>query len=407
MNNSATVTPQLDPFSEQFTIYPETQLGPLRAQDPVHFLEMLGCWLLTRHADVKRACSDPALTQDMEYWQGYQPPAEPDPYPTLTWSQQNSPFKTKHTILRRLLAQTFTPRAIRRIETLVEDVVSECAKTLDQGGTVDVASDFVKPIPNTVISRIIGIPAMGAEEANFRDNAIIYIRSTNPLASPEEKAECEIAAAYLRKLLQQMIKQRKQQPQEDLISDLLAVAQEEASITEDDIIITIMLLISAGSDTASQGANMAIRNLLRHPDQLEKLQRHPEHMDNAIKELLRYDTVGKFVPRFAKQDVYFGDKLIKKGQAVFMSMQGANWDPEVFDTPSILDIERDTSKTLSFGHGPHFCVGAHLAKTEITCVLQELLKRTNNSTRLEQEGIVWDCSNMVFRNIEKMPITFA
>jgi unspecific monooxygenase len=401
-------TASIDPFSEDFTIYPDRQIKPVRETDPVHYVESMGCWMLTRHEDVKRACSDPKLSQEPRYWEAYTPPADPDPYATLTWIAEHSPFRDeKHRTIRRMLTNTFTPRAIRRIEKQVEEVVAELSAPLKQPGVIDLVQQFTASVPNTVISRMIGIPAMGTDEQRFREQAILFLRNANPMISPEDKAECEKAAVYLLAFLRGMVAERKQQPKEDLISDLLAAAADEPELDDDHVVLVVMMLLSAGSDTAAQSANLAIRNLLTHPDQLELLKNDRSLMENAVRELLRYDAPGKFVPRFAMEDVEYGGKVIEKGKAIFMSMQGGNWDPEVFAEPEKLDITRDTSKNISFGHGPHFCVGAHLAKTEIACILNVLLDNLGPKAALLDDKVQWDLADMIFRTIESLPVNMG
>jgi cytochrome P450 len=360
----------------------------LRAEDPVHFVAPLGFWFVTRHDDVKRLFNDPEnATQDRGAWEHYAPPPEGS---MLRWFHDNNFARQgpeAHARFRRLFNGALTPRAVRRMDAQIRDVVERFAAPLrDRPGEVlDLMGDFTNPIPNAVISRVTGVPP-GADEVRFRELAQELIRGFFPFAPPEAQASSEAALREMAAWVRAMATQRRRALAEDLISDLLRTQERDETLTDDEIVLLISVLIGAGSETTNLGGLVMIQTLLQHPEQLKRVRDDRSLVPKAVNEIMRFAFGGPAgLPRFAVRDFELRGKQIKKGQMLMLSFGGANRDPAVFDDPDTLDIERDARDLLVFGNGPHYCLGANLARQEMGAMLDAALDIVRPGSRVRED----------------------
>lgn len=364
---SGTATPP-GVFTPEFMVDPYPEIARLRREDPVHYVDHMALWFVTRYGDVKRLLSDAEIaTPDRRAWELYQPAPEG----TYTrWLADNSLLaleRDDHRRVRRLVTAAFTPRAIARMEGHIHEVVERFALPLrGRSGVVDLMGELTDPIPNTVISRITGVPAAGGDELRFRQLAQAVIANALPFAPAEAQEQGEQAMRELSAWVREMAEERRRDPRDDLISDLVTTHDMGDRMTHDEIVTLVAGLISAGSETTSLGAVVAIVTLLQHPYVFEQLKGDRSLVPRAVTEIIRHGMGGPGgLPRYAARDFELGGKQIRKGQMLMVSFGGANRDPDVFDHPDELDITRDNTNILSFGFGAHYCLGVHLAKAEL------------------------------------------
>jgi cytochrome P450 len=364
--SDATTAPPV--FSPEFMADPYPQIARLRSEDPVHYVDDMALWFVTRYDDVKRLMSDADIaTPDRRAWEFYEPAAEG----TYTrWLADNNLLaleRDDHRRLRRLVTAAFTPKAIARMDGHIYEVVTRFAASLvGRVGVIDLMDEFTDPIPNTVISRITGIPAAGGDELRFRRLAQAIIANALPFATAETREQGEAAMVELSGWVRKMAAERQKDPKDDLISDLVGTHDMGDQMTHDEIVSLVTGLVSAGSETTSLGALVAIVTLLDHPDVFEQLKADRELIPQAVAEIIRFGMGGPGgLPRYAVCDFKLHGQQIRKGQMLMMSFGGANRDPEVFDHPDDFDITRDNTNLLSFGFGAHYCLGVHLAKAEL------------------------------------------
>jgi cytochrome P450 len=360
----------------------------LRAEDPVHFVPSLGFWFVTRHDDVKRLFNDPEnATQDRSAWEHHQPQPEGT---MLRWFQDNSFARQgpqAHARFRRLFNGALTPRAVRRMDAQIREVVERFAAPLrDRPGEVlDLMGDFTDPIPNAVISRVTGVPS-GADELRFRELAQNLIRGFFPFAPPEAVALAETALQEMAAWVRQMAGERRRTLGEDLISDLLRAQEHDATLSDDEIVLLISVLIGAGSETTNLGGLVMIQTLLQHPEQLKRVRDDRSLVPKAVNEIMRFAFGGPAgLPRFAVRDFELRGRQIRKGQMLMLSFGGANRDPEVFEDPDRLDLDRDARDLLVFGNGPHYCLGANLARQEMGAMLDAALDIVTPGSRFRED----------------------
>jgi cytochrome P450 len=355
-------------FTPEFMVDPYPEISRLRQEEPVHYVEHLALWFVTRYDDVKRLLSDSEIaTPDQRAWEFYQPAPEGS---YTRWLADNGLLaldREDHRRVRRLVTAAFTPKAIARMETHIQEVVARFAKPLiGRAGVVDLMGEFTDPIPNTVISRITGIPAAGGDESRFRKLAQAVIANALPFAPEAVQEEGEQAMIELSAWVREMAAERLRNPKDDLISDLVTTHDMGDQMTNDEIVSLVAGLISAGSETTSLGALVAIVTLLQHPRIFEQIKADRTLIPQTVLEIIRHGMGGPGgLPRYALKDFELGGKQIRKGQMVIVSFGGANRDPDVFEDPDLFDITRDNTNLLSFGFGAHYCLGVHLARAEL------------------------------------------
>jgi len=404
-------TPAGDPFFEMLkTRDYAPQLHALRAEDPVHFVAPLGFWLVTRHDDVKRLFNDPEnATQDRSASEHFRPAPEGS---MLRWleDRRGTSFQDPeaHARFRRLFSATLTPRAVRRMDALIREVVERYTAPLRRrpGEVLDLMADFTTPIPNAVISRITGVPA-GDDEIRFRTLAQSLIRAFFPFASPEVVAEGEVALREMADWVRTLAAERRRELQDDLISDLIRTQTEGGDLSDDDIVILISVLIGAGSETTNLGGAVMIRTLFEHPEALARVRADRALVPNAVNEVLRFAFGGPAgILRYAVRDFELRGRAIRKGQMIMLSLGGANRDPAVFDEPDRFDLDRDTREMLVFGNGPHYCLGANLARQELGCMLDAVLEIAPPGSRVRDDLVRMQSMGLVGQPVS-LPVEIA
>ena len=404
---SAAPENQPDPLlSEEFQTDPAAVLARLREEDPVHEIPGIGGWMVTRYDDVRALFTHPDTTNDRRFFEHYRLPDDP----MARWLAENSFFAAppeQHTRMRKLVSAALTPRAVKRQAGQVRQVVQEFIEPIrGRKGVVDFFAEFTEPIPNAVIGRITGVPPKGTDELRWRQLGRDVVRGVSPFLTPEERRNSESAMVELCEYIRDLAKERRQEPREDMISDLVLATDEDDSMTNDEIMLVVAALVAAGTETTTIGGTRGIRTLLMHPEELERLRRDPSLMPNAVNEILRFDFGSLGLPRYALRDFELRGKKIRKGQLLLLSFLGAHRDPEVFPDPDRFDIGRDTSRLTIFGHGPHYCLGANMARTELAFMFEAVLDVLPPGARLLEDEIEWDRKGM-FARLCSLPVDFG
>jgi cytochrome P450 len=355
---------------------PSPLLHALRASDPVHLVEPLGFWLVTRHDDVKRLYNDPEnVTNDKRVWDHNVRHREGT---MLRWAEDHGLFSLApddHARVRRLVSAAFTPRAVRRMDAQIREVVERTAAPLRgrYGEVIDLLGEFANIVPNTVISRITGVPP-GDDEVRFRKIAQSAIAGFFPFTPQHLREEAERSFQELSCWVRELVVKRRAHPEEDLVTDLVNAQDADDALCEDDIVLLLAGLIGAGSETTSQGGVSLARMLLANPTAMERLRSDRGLIHRAMDEILRFALNGTGgTVRFALRDFELRGKQIRKGQMIMLSIGAANRDPAVFENPDVLDLDRTVRDLATFGNGPHYCLGANLARQEMGCMLDALL----------------------------------
>jgi cytochrome P450 len=328
-------------------------------------------WLALRHGDVSAMLRDTSFKKDPAL-------ARPGPYTEVLLSGDWSMLFTDddvHRRLRGLVNQAFSKRATEAARPWIQQIADELLDGLDpSAGPVELISAFAMPFPVDVIAEILGIDK--ADRADFKrwsDDVALTFDST--LDGPTAARVAE-SARELHQYIGGVVRERRAEPREDLISSLVEARDDEGSELDDlEAVRAIAELLFGGNATTTDLIGNGILALLRHPDQLAALQAEPGLITNAVEEILRYDTSVVIGDRIPTNDIELGGCPIRAGEWVWPVLSSANRDPEVHAEPDRFDIRRDPIHHVSFGGGPHYCLGAPLARMETQIAIGSLVAR--------------------------------
>ena len=278
-----------------------------------------------------------------------------------------------HTRLRSLVSKAFTPRSVTALKPRIEEIVEELLDGVDGERQFDLIDSFAFPLPVIVIAEMLGVPAQDLEQFKEWSNDIVV--SLEPVQTREQRERFRRSEQELHEYFEGIIEQRRQDPQDDLVSALLAAEEEGDRLSHGELLATLLLLLEAGNETTRNLIGNGMLALLRNPEELKRLKEQPELIDSAIDELLRYDSPVQLDGRTLVEDVEMGGKRMRAGQQVVAVVGAANRDPAAFTEPNRLDIGRQEKSHISFGRGIHYCLGASLAKLEGQIALASLLER--------------------------------
>ena len=287
-----------------------------------------------------------------------------------------------HTRLRKAVNRFFTPRAVRGIHDRVVAIVDSALAPLVEGAPIELMSEVAYPIPLAVIAELFDVGLEGAELLGAETPKLARALELDP--SPDELEAIGSAAMAIMLFLVPIVARRRLDPGCDLLSAMIHPPDGGPPLETDEIITMCLLLLAAGHETTANLIGNGTLALLERPDQLAWLARHPEHSPQAVDELLRYDSPVQIASRVARTDLVLGDVEVRKGQRAIVMLGAANRDPARYPEPDRLDLTRTGPSHLAFGIGPHFCVGAGLARLEA----QEAFVRLAQSG-LRQKAAGW------------------
>ncbi|MCH2173874.1 cytochrome P450 [Myxococcota bacterium] len=366
---------RIDPLDTNFARNPYPVFRALRERDPVHWWEDGPGWVLTRFTDVVEGFKHPDLSGNIRHWELFREPTHPDlkrlrPYDDALLTALEDDH---HNRVRRLVAKAFTPRSVARLEPVMKEILDDCLAPHRKRGNLELMQDVARSYPTRVISRMLGIPSDTQREQRFKELSDILISLTSPLVSEEERIAGAAAREEMLALVEEVLDERRHQPQDDILSALLAAEDDGQTLSTTELLSLVPLIILAGSETTANSLGIGLLDLLRHPDQFALFRDEPALRPRAIEELLRFQQPGYFLARYALRDLEFGGRKIRKGQLVLLSSPAAHRDPEAFPDPDHLDLRRMPDQTAVFGHGVHFCLGAQLARLELSTALTKLV----------------------------------
>lgn len=402
------------PLSLSNLLRPEVRANPypfyaqLRFQDPVHWDEAMGFWVLTRYDDVATAFNDPRFSRAQGLMGGFKrlPETEQKIAESVYHAYaQSMPYTDPpyHTRLRGLVNKAFTPRVVERMRPYIQQVVDNLLDAVEAKGRMDVIRDLAYPLPLVVIAELLGLPTEDRQRLKkWSDDTFAIlgvVRHSPDLMEHAAHSMAEMAAYII-----SITRDRRLQPKEDLLTALVAVVDEGERLTQDELVANVGVLLAAGHKTTSNLIGNGVLALLRHPDQLQKLRDDPELAAATVDEVMRFDNPVQVVYRSAAEDVVMDVKRIGKGQLVNMILGSANRDPEQFSEPDRFDITRDEGRHVGFGLGIHFCVGAPLARLEGQIAFTTLLRRFPR-LQLVADTLEWQ-EHPTFRGVKSLPVTF-
>jgi nocardicin N-oxygenase len=381
---------------------PDPLLVELLATEPVSRVQLpFGepCWLVTRYDDVREMLGNPCFSRaatvdrDVARTQAVLPIAN-------SILGMDAP---DHTRIRRLVSATFTARRGAALRERAQEVVDGLLDDMERAGSpADLVEGLALPLPIAMISELLGVPF--GDRHRFRRWADTFMTSSGYTIE-----EVTTSHAQLAEYLAGLVARRRDTPTDDLLGALVAARDVgDDRISEPELISLALAILVAGYETTASQLGKFVLCLFRNPEQLALLREQPALIPNAVEELLRLIplSAGTSVAYLATDDVEIGGITIPAGDAVIASTAAANRDASVFADPARLDVTRPDISQLGFGHGPHFCLGAHLARLELQVAIATLLTRFPDlRLAVADHEVPWKDGSAVW-GLQALPVAF-
>ncbi len=359
------------PYSYEIHEDPYPVYARLRAEAPVYRNQEFDFWALSRHEDVVVAFRNVDGFSNA-HGVSLDPSAfGPNAHKFMSFLALDPP---RHTRMRSLVGKGFTPSKVAAMEDRIQAIASEHLEPALDKGSFDFIADFAGKLPMDVISELVGVPPVDREEIRRLADLVVH-REDGVYDVPRSGMD---AALTLVGYYQGMVDDRRASPRDDLTSALLEAELDGDKLTDEEIIAFLFLMVVAGNETTTKLLGNAWYWAWRHPDQGAKPLTDPARVSDWVEETLRFDTSTQMLVRVARTELTIGGSTIPEGDRVLLLLGSANRDEAVFPHADRYDLERDTSRMISFGSGRHFCMGAPMARMEARLGLGELMKRVSH-----------------------------
>ncbi|WNV84585.1 cytochrome P450 [Umezawaea sp. Da 62-37] len=397
-----TIAP-VERFGPEFLQDPHSVYSRLREEGPVRRVVLpagLQAWVVTRYEDVRAALANPGLHKDFRRYPALfarnTMRAQPGfVHPALVAHMLNTD-PPDHSRLRKLVTKAFTPRRIEQMRGRIEQIADELLDAMAGKTEVDLVDAFAYPLPITVICEMIGLPADDLD--GFRSWCVTLISGGEP-------EEIQHAADATKAYLLELIARKREEPVEDLFGALVHAREGGDQLTETELVSMVFLLLVAGHETTVGLLASGTLALLRNPEQFAALRADRSLLPGAIEEFLRFDgPLNMATFRYTDEPTEIGGVLIPADEFVMLALTSANRDAEQFPDPDRLDIRRDTSGHLAFGHGLHYCLGSPLARMEAEIAFNRLFDRYDSIELAGgPESLRWR-EGVVIRSLDVLPV---
>jgi cytochrome P450 len=406
--------PMLNPFEPGFFDNPYAQYAQVRDQDPVH-LSPIGAWALFRYDDVHRVLRDTSLSVEERHMKPFAIPVDPEIQAMIDERNERGEGGSRamlnldppdHHRLRRLVSKVFTPRTVEELRPRIEELVDEHLDAATAGETFDVIAGLAFPLPFVVISEMLGIPE-GRDRFQLREWSGAVVKTFDPILTKEESLAAFEAADNIIAYVNEVIDWKRENPEDDLLSALIAAEDEGDRLSPEELVQQVMLLYIAGHETTVNLIGNGTLALLRSRDQLELLANDPSLDNTFADELLRYDSPVQMSRRITLAPYEVGGKTMEPGSILMTCLGSANRDADKWgDSADRLDLRRENAREhMSFGGGFHSCLGAHLARLEGNVAISSLV-RSFPGMELATDAPTWN-GRIVLRGLNELPVTLG
>ena len=366
------------------------------------FHDGLGMHLACTYDDANAVLRSKALGR---VWVDRQPD---DVWNTFNWLHSDSILESeppKHTRLRALVAKAFVRGQIERmrpaVERIADALLDAALEKQARTGSFDLIADYAEPLPVAIIAELLGVPEDRRD--NLRDWSQRIVKMYDYSRTADDEARAQQAADEFSVFMKELVEERRADPRDDLLTHLAQVEAAGERLNERELVATGVLILNAGHEASVNGFGNGMVQLFRHPEALARLVEDPQTLaSTAIEEMLRFDSPLHLFERTAKEDVEIAGVRLGKGEKIAALLGSANRDPRQFVNADDFDITRDPNAHIAFGAGIHFCLGAPLARLELSVTLPRLLERM---PALRLAGEPKQRETFVLRGYHGIPVT--
>jgi hypothetical protein len=410
---SITPTPSIDwrPEDPAVRADPFPTFARLRDEDPCHWHPRLRSWVLTRYDDVKAVCLDRERVSSDRLRPFFRAMPGPEAeriadivrYLSLWMVFKDPP---EHTRLRRLASKVFTVKSMQGMRGKAAELSQWLLDRVDGRDEIDLIADFAGPLPCLVIMEMLGVPREHlAHVKRLSDEIAQFIGSARTQAEKYDTAQA--ATRELAAFFGEMIAERRREPRDDAITELIRVrdGDDGDGFSDDELVATCILMLFAGHETTTNHIANGMLALMRFPGEMARLRADPSLAPRAVEELLRYDGPSGAQVRIVVEPHAMHGRTLEPGQRVFLMLNSANRDPRAYPDPDRVDLTREGPPHLAFGFGMHICLGFPLARTEGEVALPALLARYRSIEPATAEHEWLD--SLVFRGVTALPVRVA
>jgi cytochrome P450 len=397
------------PADPAFLQDPYPTYARLREAAPIFHYRPWGKWILTRHHDIDRLLRDRRLGRVIHHKldPSELPPANPEhaPFDAIQAGSLLEIEPPDHSRIRQVVHSAFTPKHVRALKGRIEDLCRRLADDLEAqpGRQADLIKVFAEPLPVTVIAELLGVPEADRHHLPPWSKAIIGM--FEPERTPEDERAAVRAADEFSSYLRELVGCKRRYPGDDLVTRMVEVHDADPRrLSERELIANCILFLDAGHEAVVNVVGNGMKALLDHRGELARLRENPDLLAPAVEEMMRFDTPLQFFERYVLEDMEYQGFHWPKGSRLCLYYGSANRDPEVFEEPERFDVGRSPNPHLAFGLGLHYCIGAPLARLELTSALRTLLGRFPELRLAEQEFHY--LPKNVFRYLEELRVEY-
>ena len=395
-------------FNDEILQNPYPTYARLHEEGPLHYLDVgskWAVWSIVSHGECSSIAKDPRLSAKRAQQMLLSLPlSRQSEFSELArmlglWLIFMDP--PEHTRLRKLLNKGFSPAAVEGLRPQVEAIVDQMLKPLQRGSEVELMREFANPMPVRIILEMLGIPQELRDTFVDWSRAIAVFRG-NPSRTVEEARAAQDALIALTEFFRKTVAERRRNKGSDLISLLIDIEEEGEVLTEEELYAQCIALLFAGHETTRNLIGNGIYTLLQNSQQTAELRERPELIRSAVEELLRFESPVQFTARVLKEDIDVCGQHLRKGWTVLCMLGAANRDPTKFKEPNQLNLQRINNEHVAFSAGPHFCIGAQLARLEGQIAILNLVQRFPEM-QLAGSRPEW-ASTFGFRGLKSLPV---
>ena len=377
--------------NKEFIKNPYIKMAEFRESTPVFWDEINDLFFFTRYKDVRSIQSTKSFGTTFNHIDGFEETIKNQAIPiTSTAYKRSDQFGTYenfwkseefsllnlegqlHKELRGLVAKAFLPRSVQQLLPFMEETSNKLFNNL-KGTEFDMLKDYAQPYSVSIIGKLLGVPE--SDHLEFLDWSHKIVKMYDFEVSDENANNAEEAAKQFIEYTQNLLDKRRKDPQDDMITRLSQVSEDNNFLTDDQIICTVILLLNAGHEATVNTLGNGLHALLTLNKSFEEIKNETEDINDVVEELIRYDSPLQFFQRYALEDTEIGGHNISKGSKVAILLGSANRDPRVFEKPDQINFRREMKDHSSWGGGIHFCIGTHLAKLELGVSFNHILEK--------------------------------